>query len=120
LSGFFYFRINGKHLLVQNTTVPRGTCKMRNETKRNEINRNGIYRNETKFTETKRNSFDSFRFGKFRFVSVNFVSIYFTSFRFALYRHPFIFQLVEACHQYNKHKTDIIKICNALFVIVHQ
>jgi predicted histidine transporter YuiF (NhaC family) len=29
----------------------------------------------------------------------------------------FIFQLVEACHQYNKHKTDIIKICNALFVI---
>jgi hypothetical protein len=25
----------------------------------------------------------------------------------------FIFQLVEACHQYNKHKTDIIKICNA-------
>ena len=32
----------------------------------------------------------------------------------------FIFQLVEACHQYNKHKTDIIKICNALFVIFHQ
>ena len=31
----------------------------------------------------------------------------------------FIFQLVEACHQYNKHKTDIIKICNALFVIFH-
>jgi hypothetical protein len=24
----------------------------------------------------------------------------------------FIFQLVEACHQYNKHKTDIIKICD--------
>jgi hypothetical protein len=24
---------------------------------------------------------------------------------------------VEACYQYNKHKTDIIKICNALFVI---
>ena len=32
----------------------------------------------------------------------------------------FIFQLVEAFHQYNKHKTDIIKICNALFVIFHQ
>jgi hypothetical protein len=32
----------------------------------------------------------------------------------------FIFQLVEACHQYNKHKTDIINICNALFVIFHQ
>jgi hypothetical protein len=30
------------------------------------------------------------------------------------------FQLVEVCHQYNKHKTDIIKICNALFVIFHQ
>jgi hypothetical protein len=26
----------------------------------------------------------------------------------------FTFQLVEACHQYNKHKTEIIKICNAL------
>ena len=32
----------------------------------------------------------------------------------------FIFQLVEVCHQYSKHKTDIIKICNALFVIFHQ
>jgi hypothetical protein len=32
----------------------------------------------------------------------------------------FIFQLVEVCHQYNKHKTDIIKICDALFVIFHQ
>jgi hypothetical protein len=28
----------------------------------------------------------------------------------------FIFQLVETCHQYNKHKTDIIKISNVLFV----
>ena len=34
----------------------------------------------------------------------------------------YIFQLVEACYQYtyNKHKTDIIKTCNALFVIFHQ
>ena len=32
----------------------------------------------------------------------------------------FIFQLVEACHQYNKHKTDIIELCNALFLIFHQ
>jgi hypothetical protein len=31
----------------------------------------------------------------------------------------FIFQLVEACHQYNKHKTDIIKYvmrCLSFFI----
>jgi hypothetical protein len=32
----------------------------------------------------------------------------------------FIFQLVEVCHQYNKHKTDIINICNALYTLTDQ